>query len=150
MARFERRGFGRPRGRPSFGRGYGYGRGFERDEEPKPVKVGEEYDVEIKEVGSKGDGIARVKNFVVFVPDTKEGEKCRIKVTEVKNRFAVGEKVGGAAAEEAAALEEPEEAEETEEAAEAEEVEEEVKEEPEEPEELEEAEEEESLGEGEE
>jgi predicted RNA-binding protein with TRAM domain len=59
---------------------------------PRPVKVGEEYDVEIKEVGSKGDGIARIKNFVVFVKNSKKGEKLRIKITEVYNRFAIAEK----------------------------------------------------------
>ncbi len=70
MARFERRGFG--------GRGgFGGGRRFDddRSDEPKPVNVGEEYDVEISEVGSRGDGIARVKNFVVFVNGGKQGEK---------------------------------------------------------------------------
>ena len=69
----------------------GFGGGFE-----KPVKVGEEYDVEIKEVGSKGDGIARVKNFVIFVPNTKEGEKCKIKINQISRKFAVAEKVGKA------------------------------------------------------
>jgi len=62
----------------------------------KPVKIGEEYDVEISEVGSKGDGIARVKNFVVFVADTKKGDKCKIKITQVSRRFAIGEKVSKA------------------------------------------------------
>ena len=62
---------------------------------PKPVKVGEEYDVEIKETGSKGDGIARIKNFVVFVNGTKKGENVHIKITQVRNRFAIGEKVEG-------------------------------------------------------
>jgi len=68
--------------------------GFERFE--KPVKVGETYDVEIKETGSKGDGIARVKNFVVFVANAKKGDKCKIKITQVARRFAIGEKVGEA------------------------------------------------------
>ena len=68
-------------------------RGFREDFE-KPVKVGETYDVEIKEVGSKGDGIARVKNFIIFVTGGKKGEKCKIKITEVRRRFAIGEKVG--------------------------------------------------------
>jgi predicted RNA-binding protein with TRAM domain len=84
MARFERKVFG--------GRRFGpHGGGFERDR-PKPVKVGEEYDVEINEVGSRGDGIARVKNFVVFVNGTKQGEKAHIKIVEVKNKFAIGKK----------------------------------------------------------
>jgi len=72
--------------RPRFG-----DRGFDRFE--KPVKVGETYDVEIKETGSKGDGIARVKNFVVFVANAKKGDKCKIKITQVARRFAIGEKV---------------------------------------------------------
>ncbi|MBI2545350.1 MAG: TRAM domain-containing protein [Candidatus Aenigmarchaeota archaeon] len=62
---------------------------------PKPIKAGEEYDVEIKEVGSKGDGIARVSNFVVFVNGAKMGEKLHIKITDVKDRFAIGEKTEG-------------------------------------------------------
>ena len=90
-------------------------RGFEGFE--KPVKVGEEYDVEIKETGSKGDGIARVKNFVVFVANGKKGDKCKIKITQVARRFAIGEKVGEAEVKEEAeeVEEEPEEMEEPEE-----------------------------------
>jgi predicted RNA-binding protein with TRAM domain len=76
---FERRGF-----RKKF---FGF-RSF-----PRPVNVGEEYDVEINEIGSKGDGIARVKNFVVFIPNVKRGEKMRIKIKEVRSRFAIGEKI---------------------------------------------------------
>lgn len=67
-----------------------------RTDIPKPVKAGEEYDVEISEVGSRGDGIARVKNFVVFVAGAKQGEKTKIKIKEVRDRFAIGEKVGAA------------------------------------------------------
>jgi len=95
---FERRGFG----------GRRYGGGFrERDDAPKPVKVGEEYDVEISEVGNRGDGIARIKNFVVFVNGVKQGEKTHIKIKEVRERFAIGEKTeGGASTEEAGETEE--------------------------------------------
>lgn len=83
--RFERR---------SFGRRFG-DRRFERESNlPKPINVGEEYEVEITEVGSKGDGIARIKNFVVFVANGKKGEKAKIKITDVRDRFAIGEKVG--------------------------------------------------------
>jgi predicted RNA-binding protein with TRAM domain len=97
MARFERRSF-RGGGR-SFGGG---GRSFDRGYDvPKPIKEGEEYDIEINEVGSKGDGIARIKNFVVFVSGAKQGEKCRVKIKEVRNRFAFGEKVGEGTASEA-------------------------------------------------
>ena len=110
MQRFERRGgsggsggFG---GGRRFGGSGGPRRDFgDRDNTPKPVKVGEEYDVEISEVGSRGDGIARVKNFVVFVNGTKQGEKTHIKITEVRNRFAIGEKTSGSGSSEGAAME---------------------------------------------
>jgi len=49
--------------------------------------VGKEYEVEITEISRKGDGIARVKGFVVFVQNGKPG-KTRIKITEVADRFA--------------------------------------------------------------
>ena len=80
------------------GGGRRFGGGF-RDhkpmsDEPKPVKVGDEYDVEISETGSRGDGIARVNNFVVFVNGAKQGEKTKIKITDVRDRFAIGEKAG--------------------------------------------------------
>ncbi len=96
----ERR-FGKPRfDRDRRGGGFrdeGFrGGGFRErsDDFPKPVNEGEEYDVEISEVGTKGDGIARVKNFVIFVPESKQGEKCRIRIKMVRPKFAVGEKIG--------------------------------------------------------
>jgi len=58
---------------------------------PKPVKEGEEYDVDILEVGSKGDGVAKIKNFIIFVPGSKKGEKKHIKIVKVARRFAIGE-----------------------------------------------------------
>ena len=85
-------GGGRREGGGGFGGG-GFGRGG-FDNKPKPVKVGEEYDVEITDVGAKGDGITKVENFIVFVAGAKKGEKCRIRIKEVANKFAIGEKVG--------------------------------------------------------
>jgi len=87
--------------------GGGGDRGGYRDRGPrrdfggeKPVKEGETYDVEILEVGSKGDGIAKIQNFVIFVPGVRKGDKVKIRVTQVKPRNAVGEVVGGGAASE--------------------------------------------------
>ena len=97
LMRFERRGSGSYGG--GGGRGFGGGGrrfGGPREDLPKPVKVGEEYDVEINEVGSKGDGIARIKNFVVFINGVKQGEKTKIRITDVRDRFAIGEKAGAA------------------------------------------------------
>lgn len=48
-----------------------------------PVRVGEELEVDIEGLGEKGDGIARVKGFVLFVPGTNVGEKVKIRVDKV-------------------------------------------------------------------
>ncbi len=62
---------------------------------PKPVKVGDEMDVTIDAIASKGDGIAKKDGFVIFVKDAKQGQTVRVRVTDVRARFAVGEIVGG-------------------------------------------------------
>ncbi|MBI4162548.1 MAG: TRAM domain-containing protein [Candidatus Aenigmarchaeota archaeon] len=85
------RSFGGGGGRGGFGGGGG--RRFD-DDKPKPVKVGEEYDVEITDEGAKGDGITKVENFIIFVNGAKKGEHCKIKIKEVARKFAIGEKVG--------------------------------------------------------
>ena len=45
-----------------------------------PVKVGDEIDVKIEAVGEKGDGIAKQEGFVLFVPNTKEGQEVKIRI----------------------------------------------------------------------
>ena len=61
---------------------------------PSPVKEGEEYDVTIEAVGRKGDGIARIENFVIFVPGAHEGDKVRVRITGVGGNFATGTIIG--------------------------------------------------------
>ena len=57
-----------------------------------PVEEGKQYEVDIKELSRRGDGLARVEGFVVFVPNTKIGDHVKIQVTQVRNRFAIAEK----------------------------------------------------------
>ena len=64
-----------------------------------PVKEGEELNVTIEAIGEKGDGIARVKGFVIFVPGTKKGDTVKIKVTRVLRRVGFGEVIKEKAAE---------------------------------------------------
>ena len=59
-----------------------------------PVKVGDEVDVKIEGVGEKGDGIAKKDGFVIFVPNVKEGDEVKIKVTKVLRKVGFGEVVG--------------------------------------------------------
>lgn len=53
------------------------------NEQEAPVKEGETYEVEIRSVGEKGDGIAKVNGFVLFIPDTKKRDYVKIKITKV-------------------------------------------------------------------
>ena len=69
-------------------------RGFR--EKFAPVKVGDELDVKIEAVGEKGDGIAKKEGFVLFVPNAKEGQEVRIKVTRVLRNVGFAEVVGEA------------------------------------------------------
>lgn len=62
-------------------------------EKSSPVTVGETYDVTIEGIAQKGDGIAKVEGFIIFVPETKVGDKVTIKVEKVLRKFAFGVKV---------------------------------------------------------
>jgi predicted RNA-binding protein with TRAM domain len=62
--------------------------GFNRDQ---PVEIDKEYEAKIEDISRRGDGIARIKGFIIFVPNTKRGEQVKFKVTRIGNRFATGE-----------------------------------------------------------
>ncbi|MFY9872239.1 MAG: TRAM domain-containing protein [Candidatus Nitrosopolaris sp.] len=75
----------------SYGQGTGrsYGGGGSRGSPgPKPVEVGKEYEVDVTDISRKGDGIARIQGFVIFIEDGKVGHRLKVKVTEVADRFA--------------------------------------------------------------
>jgi len=69
---------------------------LDRDFDPKPVEIGKEYDVQVTEISRKGDGIARIQGFVIFVKDGKVGQNARIRVVQVGNRFATAEVINAA------------------------------------------------------
>jgi predicted RNA-binding protein with TRAM domain len=80
--------------RMSFGqRRGGYGSRGGMFGSKKPVEVGKEYNVTISEISRRGDGIAKIDGFVIFVPGTKQGQSTRISVTQVGERFASGQVV---------------------------------------------------------
>ena len=66
------------------------GFGFTRDQ---PVEVNKEYEAKIEDISRRGDGIAKIEGFIIFVPNTKQGEQVKFKITRVGNRFAIGELV---------------------------------------------------------
>ena len=59
----------------------------------RPVEEGKEYEVIIDAKGAKGDGIAHIEGFVVFVSGGSVGEKVKVRITSLKRTFAIGEKV---------------------------------------------------------
>ena len=62
----------------------GHGKGFKRC----PVELGEELEVEISELSPKGEGIARSQGFVIYVADTKPGDRVKIKVVRITEKAA--------------------------------------------------------------
>lgn len=57
-----------------------------------PVEEGDRLDVEIEDMGEKGDGIARVgPGYVVIVPGTEMNERAAVKITEVRENMAFAE-----------------------------------------------------------
>ena len=58
---------------------------------PKPVKVGDEIEVKIEVMARRGDGIAKKDGFVIFVKGAKEGDTVKVRITDVRPRFAIGE-----------------------------------------------------------
>ena len=59
----------------------------------KPVKIGDELDVTISEISRRGDGLARVHGYVVFIPNTKQGDSVKIKITQIRPNYALGQVV---------------------------------------------------------
>ena len=61
------------------------------EQQEPPVRVGETYTVSIDAVGGKGDGIAKVKGFVVFVPGVQKGDYIKIRITKVLQNVGFAE-----------------------------------------------------------
>ncbi len=56
----------------------------------RPVRVGQELEVEITGFSHEGQGVGRYQNFTLFIPEALAGEKVRVRVTEVRKNFARG------------------------------------------------------------
>ncbi len=64
------------------------------DANKPPVSEGEICTLTIEQRGNKGDkGVAKVEGYIIFVPDTKVGDKVKVKITSALPRFAFSEKV---------------------------------------------------------
>jgi len=61
--------------------------------QPIPVNEGQEMEVVINDIGSRGDGIVRIQGFLIFVPQTKMGERLKIKILRAGTKFAIAGKI---------------------------------------------------------
>ncbi len=54
------------------------------------VKIGDRIVVDIHDVAFGGDGVARVSDFVLFVPFAVDGEKAEVEITDIRKRYGRG------------------------------------------------------------
>jgi 23S rRNA (uridine2552-2'-O)-methyltransferase len=62
-----------------------------KDNLTPPINIGDEIDVKIEAVGVKGDGIAKMDNFVVFVKGAELNNTYKVKVAKVFKSYAFAE-----------------------------------------------------------
>ena len=56
----------------------------------KILKKNEEYIVDIIDYGMNGEGIAKIDNFTIFIPNAMQGEKVKIVIVKVLSSHAFG------------------------------------------------------------
>ncbi len=52
------------------------------------VKEGDVYEVEIIDISREGNGIAKIGEYTIFVPNAKKGEKVKVKIERIKKKVA--------------------------------------------------------------
>jgi predicted RNA-binding protein with TRAM domain len=58
-----------------------------------PVRENQELEVMVDDIGSRGDGIAKIRGFLIFVPNSKIGERVKVRILSVGGKFAVAERI---------------------------------------------------------
>ncbi len=58
-----------------------------------PIWKSQELEVVVNDIGSRGDGIARIHGYMIFVPGGKMGERVKVKIKSVGGKFAVAERI---------------------------------------------------------
>lgn len=56
----------------------------------KQIKKNEEYIVDIIDYGMEGEGIAKINNFTLFIPNAMKGEKVKILIVKVLSSYGYG------------------------------------------------------------
>jgi len=58
-----------------------------------PINTGEVYTVKIVDVNEKGQGVTKIRGFLVYVFDATVGDKVKVRITKVYRNFALAEVV---------------------------------------------------------
>lgn len=57
----------------------------------QPVKVNDEIQVNVENIGEKGDGIARFQDFVIIIPEGKIENSYKVRIKKVFKTWALAE-----------------------------------------------------------
>ncbi|HJT49870.1 MAG TPA: TRAM domain-containing protein [Nitrososphaeraceae archaeon] len=69
---------------------YGGSKSFNRwSTDATQLEVGKEYQVDITQIGDRGDGIARIQGSLIFVKGGSIGGRVKIMITETRSRYAI-------------------------------------------------------------
>jgi translation initiation factor 2 subunit 2 len=58
--------------------------------EAAALEVGKVYEVHIQDLGKKGDGIARIDKYIIFIPGTSKGTTVKVKIENITGTNAFG------------------------------------------------------------
>jgi translation initiation factor 2 subunit 2 len=65
-------------------------KGARTEHKASGLEMGKVYDLMIQDVGKKGDGIAKVDRFVIFVPGTTKGAQVKVQIEKITGNVAFG------------------------------------------------------------
>ena len=55
-----------------------------------PVEVGDELEVNITDISPSGDGMSRIRGYVILVPNTKPRDRVKVRIARVGEKSAEG------------------------------------------------------------
>ena len=56
-----------------------------------PIELGREYEVDITEMSPNGEGVARIRGFIIFVADAKLEERAKVRIKRIDSMSAIAE-----------------------------------------------------------
>ncbi|MEA2055840.1 MAG: translation initiation factor IF-2 subunit beta [Candidatus Thermoplasmatota archaeon] len=63
-------------------------------QQTQALREGETYDLTIKDIGKKGDGLAYFDKYIIYVPGTVKGSAVKVKIEKISGTVAFGQVLG--------------------------------------------------------